>query len=140
MTVKLYRNNSDSRVVDKDITFIRDYDCILYNASSVTNIVLKLKNIPEGNYIYIPYLNRYYYIVDVVTDSQCCYVTCKCDVLKTYKDNIYGTEQMISRCETLRDNMLVDTAFNMSSDVTLYSRAFGDNVITNHFTYILGVI
>lgn len=140
MTVKLYNNNSENRVVNKNITFIQTYDCILYNSSSITNIVLKLKHIPEGNYLYIPYFGRYYYIVDIVTDSQSCYVTCKCDVLMSYKADIYGTEQLVSRCESLRDNMLVDTAFNMSADNVLYTINFGNNIITNHFTYILGVI
>lgn len=140
MTVKLYNNNSENRVVNKDILFIKNYDCILYNASSITNVVLKLKNIPEGNYIYIPYFNRYYYITDIVTDSQACYVTCKCDVLMTYKDNIYETEQLVSRCETLKSDMIADTAIPMSVDSVLYTTQFGDEVITNHFTFILGVI
>lgn len=140
MTVKLYNNNSANKVVDKDLTFIRNYDCILYNSSSVTNVVLKLKNIPDGNYLYIPYLNRYYYIVDVVTDSQACYVTCKCDVLNTYKNSIYGTEQLVTRCETLKEPSLVDTVMNMSNDTVLYTRAFGEQIITNGFTYVLGVI
>lgn len=140
MTVKLYKNRSVNKTVDKDIEFIANYDCILYNSSSITNVVLKLKHVPNGNYLYIPYFNRYYYIIDIVTDSQACYVTCKCDVLMSYKDNIYGTVQTVSRCETLKSDMIVDVAYNMSADTVLYTRSFGDSIITNHFTYILGVI
>lgn len=140
MTVKEYKNSSNSMEVNKDITFIMNHDCILYNSTSITSPVLKFKNIPTGNYLYIPYFNRYYFIVDIVTDNGCCYVSCKCDVLYTYKDNIYGTEQYISRCESLRDEMLVDTAFNMSADTVLYTRSFGNEIVTNHLTYILGVI
>lgn len=140
MTVKEYTNNSLYRKVNKDITYISTHDCTLYNSASIINPVLKFKNIPSGNYIYIPYYNRYYYITDIVTGSQCCYVYCKCDVLMSYQENIYDTEQLVTRCESLRDEMLVDTSFNMSTDTVLYTRAFGNEIVTNHLTYILGVI
>lgn len=140
MTVKEYLNTDDNRKVNKNLTFIATHDCILYNSTSITTPVLKFKHIPTGNYIYIPYFNRYYFITDVVTDNGSCYVSCKCDVLYTYRDSIYGTDQFITRCESLRDNMLTDTAFNMSVDTVLYTRSFGNEIVTNHLTYILGVI
>lgn len=140
MTVKEYNNTSQYNKVDKNITLITTHDCTLYNSVSILNPVLKFKNVPTGNYIYIPYYGRYYYITDVVTSNQCCYVYCKVDVLMTYKENIYGTVQMVSRCESLHDPMLVDTAINMGTDNAIYTRAFGNEIITNHFTYILGVI
>lgn len=140
MTVKLYNNNSPNKTVNKDITLIDTVDCILYDTTSILNPVIKLKNIPSCNYLYIPYLNRYYYITDIVTSNQSCYVSCKCDVLMTYKENIYNTNQLVIRSETFHDTMLVDTAYNMSTDNLLYTRSFGDVIVTNHFTYILGVI
>lgn len=140
MTVKLYNNNSDKKVVNKDLTLVETKDCILYDATNILNPVLKFKNMPSGNYVYIPYLDRYYYITDITLSNQACFVTCAIDVLYTYKNNIYNTVQYIERCENLRDTMLIDDRINMSVDSKIYTTSFGESIITNHFTYILGVI
>lgn len=140
MVIKFYKNNSPSNKIDKDIELVNTVsDGVLFDSSILTPTI-KLKNIPTGNYCYIPYLDRYYYVNDVVTGQQCCYVYCSIDVLNTYKGNIYNTSQFVARSETLRDSMLVDTSFNMSADNVLYTTSFGNEIFTNNFTYVLGVI
>lgn len=89
MELKIYNNNSNTNVLNKNITLI---DTLSFNLKSDTSIlqpILILKNYKSGNYCYIKELNRYYYITDIkVLNGGLYQLQLEVDVLMTYKDVI----------------------------------------------------
>lgn len=151
MKAKFYVNTAPSNKVDKTefITKVGTEDegkeLVLYMQSSVSNPVFKIHaDLIDSSVNYLKadatLGNRYYFIDDIVIDKGFKLVYCTVDPLMSFKDDIYGTVQMVNRCETKRDNMLVDSSIPMSVDSQFYTRSFGETLLTNHFTYILGVI
>lgn len=91
MKITFYTNNSDSKVVDKDITEIGSIEGKLTSSISVRNIQIMINgDIPlDANYVFIPELNRYYYIDNVdIQYNRMPIITLACDVLMTFKDEI----------------------------------------------------
>ena len=89
MELKIYNNNSNTNVLNKNITLI---DTLSFNLKSDTSIlqpILVLKNYTKGNYCYIKELNRYYYITDIrVLNGGLYQLQLDVDVLMTYKTEI----------------------------------------------------
>ena len=72
--------------------------CNIKSRSSIVNPFIELKTNPTAfNYCYIPSFNRYYYISDITFDSGLWLVTCRIDVLATYKTEIGNTSMYILR-------------------------------------------
>lgn len=92
MVVEFYNNSSDDKVVNKTITLVTEIDGTLKDNVNVFNPVLRLnKKIPmEVNYCYVPAFNRYYFINNINMDiTNNVIITLTCDVLMTFKDEIY---------------------------------------------------
>lgn len=142
MKISLYKNLSDSIKVNKELVEKRDIkDVKLYEPVDILNPTFEIEAFTGAenyNYIYFPYLNRYYH-ARVVLQNHKAIFSCNVDVLMSHSDSFMNTQQMINRCETKRDTMLVDSSIPMSVDGVLYTRRFGE-ALTNHFTYVLGVI
>ena len=89
MELKVYNNNSNTNVLNKNITLI---DTLSFNLKSDTSIlqpILILKNYQSGNYCYIKELNRYYYITDIrVLNGGLYQLQLEVDVLMSYKNEI----------------------------------------------------
>lgn len=89
MKLKIYNNNSNGNVINKNITLIKEIDFNLKSDNSILQPILILKNYTEGNYCYIEEFNRYYYINDVrVLKGGLFELHLNVDVLMTYKDII----------------------------------------------------
>jgi uncharacterized protein (DUF2147 family) len=73
----------------KEDTSITDPTFILRTQSKVL----------EGNYIYVPNLNRYYYINDYVVSHQRIYINCHVDVLMSFKNEIKQENVIVKRQE-----------------------------------------
>ena len=89
MELQIYNNNSNTNVLNKNITLVNTLDFSLKIDNSILQPVLILKNYSEGNYCYIKELKRYYYIRDIKLLSGGLYqLQLDVDVLMTYKDII----------------------------------------------------
>lgn len=111
LDIVLYNCSSDKRRVSKDLPndkIVATYsDATLKENTSVVNPTFKLSynqftlGIPNGfNYLYCPYLKRYYFINDVrYCKAGIVEIECHVDVLKTYEDAIRGHNAYIERCE-----------------------------------------
>ena len=89
MQLKIYNNNSNTNVLNKNITLVNTLDFSLKIDNSILQPVLILKNYSTGNYCYIEKFNRYYYITDIKLLTGGLYqLQLDIDVLMTYKDII----------------------------------------------------
>lgn len=99
-TLKLYKNNSENNVIDKDIvneTVINGYS---RSVVDMLNPVIELAGIElnEFNYCYVQELQRYYYIENITISPNGVYkLSLQVDVLKTYKDDILASSGLITK-------------------------------------------
>ena len=142
MTAILYNNVSDNREINKNITEITSIDLTLYLDTNVLNPVFKVKTFNNnGNYLYVPTLNRYYYINDYTLSNQCVYLHCSVDVLMSFKNQILNNTYLIKRNEFLKDNRLVDNEIPVSCKKQIVTQAVSDDFISQSIQcFILGVI
>ena len=93
MKLKIYNNNSNTNVLNKNITPVNELDFTLKSDNSIMQPILVLKNYTSGNYCYIDEFNRFYYINDVRLLNGGLYeLQLDVDVLMTYKDKIINAE------------------------------------------------
>ena len=89
MELKIYSNNSNTNVLNKNITLVDTLEFNLKIDNSILQPVLILKNYSQGNYCYIKEFKRYYYITDIKLLTGGLYqLHLDVDVLMTYKDVI----------------------------------------------------
>lgn len=103
MKAKLYFNNSDKRVVDKNLTQVKgDFYVEILDDSSVTNPVLKLqtsRGVLNANYLWLEDFHRYYYINDWTVSHGYIIINCHVDVLMTYAGEIRLQSCIVRRNE-----------------------------------------
>ena len=114
----LYKNQSDRKKINKNITEIVDITetfRIKENTSIINPTVILSretvgKRYASVNYAYIPMWNRYYFVDDIVVmNDTLLSLTMTCDVLMTYRDTVMATPQEIVRAEALNSELYIDT-------------------------------
>lgn len=102
MEIKLYKTVSERVRIVKQITDELVLTGSLRDQSSIITPTFALETNPIGyNYAYIPAFQRYYYIKNIVAvRKQLFQLQLKCDVLMSYKDEIYAMQALINREET----------------------------------------
>lgn len=121
MTAKLYFNKSDKRYVNKDLEAITyegsdHIDIEFKDDTSVVNPTFILRTqskVLTANYIYVPDLNRYYYINDYVVSHQRIFINCHVDVLMSYKSSLMSKNVIAKRSENRYNLYLPDDKFKM---------------------------
>ena len=89
MELKIYNNNSNNNILNKNITLVDTLEFKLKIDNSILQPVLILKNYSKGNYCYIKEFKRFYYITDIKLLTGGFYqLQLDVDVLMTYKDVI----------------------------------------------------
>lgn len=116
MNVTFSKNNSDKRYLNKTLSNPLNVTGVsLYDSTSVTNPVLKVSGGPSKianyNYVYIPDFNRYYYITDFTVENGYILVSCKVDVLMSYKTSIGACPCIVNRQEKKFNFYLNDNEF-----------------------------
>ena len=112
MTCTLYKNFSDSRKIDKELSLLKDVTIILKNENNILNPTIFIKNEDfdiSTNYIYIDKFNRYYYVDNVITNNgNLVTLDCSVDVLTSFKDKILEIVATVDRNENLSNGYLQD--------------------------------
>lgn len=142
MTAILYNNVSDNREINKNITEITSIELTLYLDTNILNPVFKVKTFNNnGNYLYVPTLNRYYYINNYTLSNQCVYLHCSVDVLMSYKNTILNSEVLVYRNEFIKDLRLQDTNMPISCKKQIQIEQISEQFINNGIgCYIIGVM
>ncbi len=117
MELQIYNNNSNTNVLNKNITLVSTLDFSLKIDNSILQPVLILKNYNSGNYCYIEKFKRYYYITDIKLLTGGLYqLQLEVDVLMTYKDIIMTNPISTSKIVKIPN----DVDFNGLYDFTQY--------------------
>lgn len=113
MQVELCQNRSENNIINKNVSLIDTASCTIKGPISVENPVLILdydSDLQDINYIRIAEFSRCYYITDIVNLTGHRYqITCKTDVLESFKENILGLTAIIDKQQTMGDtNLFLD--------------------------------
>ena len=144
MTIKTYRFLGDSRKVDKTLHSVSTYSnaAIVGDMSIQTpTILLQLNSFTDVinfNYIQIPELRRYYYVVETtIKEDGYVQIKCRVDVLKSFKNDILASTQYIDRQQNKCTYQLPDDMYNIKSNRNLTIKNFGNVIIEPNANFIL---
>ena len=115
MKLQIYNNNSNTNVLNKNITLVSTLDFSLKTDNSILQPVLILKNYISGNYCYIEKFKRYYYITDIKLLTGGLYqLQLEVDVLMTYKDVIMTNPISTSKIVKIPNDVDFSTLYDFS--------------------------
>ena len=144
MTIKTFRFLGDSRKVDKTIISVSTYsNAVIVGDMSILTPIISLQldsftDVINFNYIYIPELRRYYYVVDsTIREDGFVQIRCKVDVLKSFKNDILGSTQYIDRQQNKCTYQLPDGMYNIKSNRNLTIKNFGNVIIEPNANFLL---
>lgn len=109
----LYKNSAEPHRVDKQfhLTSVGSIFGIYRDNVSITSMAILIEyNKPiDFNYIYIPNLNRYYFVTEVTIVRTNLYeISLSIDILMSYKDGIKKLKGFIDRNEEFYDDDIID--------------------------------
>ena len=135
MTLTLFKNSSDNEVVDKSLETIESgVEFLLLDGCDEFSPVLTLSNrqtAREANYLYINEWGKYYYINDRNYENNgVLTISAREDVLMTFKDQIRGTTQIITRSSdpSVYNSMLEDSLFQAQSNPQIQQKILKTDV------------
>lgn len=146
MDATLYFNKSDKRYVDKELQAITydgsdHIDVEFKEDTSLENPTFILRTqskVLTANYIYIPDMNRYYYINDYTVSHQRIYINCHVDVLMSFKKEFKKENVIVARNEKLFDLYLDDNKYKVQDRTCVRTVRFPSGFTTRNL--ILGVV
>ena len=135
MTIKLYKNLSESIVVDKTLVEIGTLEGALRDPSSVTDptfsLYISVDDVSGVNYIKVEEWNRFYFVENIVSvNTDLWMFKCHVDVLSTYKSAIRGLTAIIARQQSkdFANLYLDDDKFLVNAQRMYWTKAFPNRV------------
>lgn len=112
MQVELCQNMSENNIINKTVSVVDTASCTIKGPLSVENPVLILdydSDLQDINYIRIAEFERSYYITDIVNLTGHRYqITCKSDVLESFKQDILALTAIVDKQQIANSNMYLD--------------------------------
>ena len=144
-TIQLYKNNSDRRVLSKNIYAIGGVrECkFLSDNISISSPSLLLEYNPKYitervNYVYIKDFSRYYYVTNMtVNTGGLCVLQCDVDVLMSFKTYIKQIKTTIARQEFINSPLFADNEYMVRVDHNIDRYVIGD--LTSQSAYYITV-
>lgn len=131
MTVIFYNNNSDKRVLNKNILEVKSVSAIAKGDIDIISptLILQYTDMTNINYCYISDLKRYYFIKNIrYISGQRIEIDMNIDVLMTYSENINKLTVNVLRYENISPTYLYDSRIPLFSDTTQKVIEFPDNI------------
>ena len=143
MDIKIYNNTSEKVKVGKTLINVRDISGELKEACDIINpvIIISGENLSSYNYLYIPVFNRYYFITDIkVIRNNLWEISCHCDVLETYKNEIKIQKAIVARQENKYNLYLNDPEWKVYTNKQVLTREFPSGFLDsgNYFLTVIG--
>ena len=124
MTVTFYKTNDDPRKLNKTLTSISTYKISLKDENNILNptLLFATLSIPAGtNYLYIKEFNRYYFITNTkIISNTLSEISCKVDVLYTYRDTINASTVVAERTSNKYNRYIPDTIPTLAKYRNIY--------------------
>jgi hypothetical protein len=131
MEIKLYYNSSDNRCIKKNITDEFLISGTLRESTSIVNPEITVVSINplRYNYCYIPLLQRYYYINNVISEKNGVWkLIMEVDPLMSFKNDILALKVVVSKQSSadngdeyiddgslVTDNLMFKTVYNFAN-------------------------
>lgn len=148
--INLYQNSAEVTRVDKEqfLVGVGTLSGALREECSMLtpSIVYQSADVPTFNYVYIPIFNRYYFVTSLSSVSKNVWrMELNCDVLMTYKEQIFQLQGVIGRQETDFNPLLVDNELPTQNNpivevIDIPSDAFNTKTTGIRHNYVITVI
>lgn len=113
----------------------------------LTPVIIMSANVTGKNYVHIPIFGRYYFITNITRlDNDRIEVSCKVDVLMSFKDDIAKLKIIATRSSNRYNQYLVDKAIAIENDYFPIVRRISDGLFQSNtlteadYTFALTVI
>lgn len=140
--IQLYQCTCESNRVDKT-EYLKLIDTIsgtMRDSISVTDMSIEIEYpIPTFNYVYIPLLNRYYFVDDMTAVVYGVWdVALSVDVLMSYKDTIKTLEAFVDRSQSNYNLKIIDNKLPLEKTETVEVDTVQNQLFVDNFgTYVL---
>lgn len=113
--------------------------CVLKSGTGVENPTFILQGVSpfDWNVAYCETFGRYYFVNDVTYVESTYEISCTCDYLASYKDEIIANTAYVTRSSSLFDEELSDTLFPTSASTTIQQALSSDFGFSNQGSIIL---
>ena len=130
MTITLYKNLSDKRNLNKNLTEIKTVSAIAKGDINIISPTLIIQYFStDFNYCYISELNRYYYVNSLtLLNGQRIQLDLSVDVLMSYKEEIKNLTVNVLRYENTTPTFLTDSRIPLYSDTVQKVIEFPENI------------
>lgn len=145
--VTFYNNKSDNRQVHKQITSIKTVVCEANDEMDIINPSIRIVydgDIISANYMYIPKLNRYYYITNIeIPNGNILVVSGHCDVLMSFWPYIKNCQCVAGRSTSNYDEYLDDPMISIKNTYRTETRRLSGEFTptaggSNHYVLSIG--
>lgn len=137
MTIEIYRNQSDERKVEKELTDKTELTGTFRNESSIYNPVVRVQwtqSANKINYMYIPAYDRYYYITDIVrVRDEIVDIKGRADVLMSFKDEILNMTGIVKRSANKWNLYLDDGSLKVYNNPIISTKEFPSGFTAREF-------
>lgn len=133
---RLYRNKSDDKRVDKELTSLNTVNIEFKDDTDILRPVIKVLNFPnavKANYCYLSAFDRYYFIREITASQQHLYMTLEIDPLYTYRSKIRGLNAIVKRQQTLCNYYLDDDHYKSLEYSRIQTKVFPYGFTKNAF-------
>lgn len=126
--ITLYKNKSDLKVMNKQLTKVKDiekYELFDIDVVTPTFILTYEPSIIDSNYLYYDKNKRYYYINEISRiDGGEVIIKCSVDVLMSFKTDILNCKATIDRNENERNGYLNDSSYKAYAYSQIVAKKF----------------
>lgn len=140
MAFEVKFGKSDKRINSTKIpTLSETVTCVLKSGTSVEKPTFILQAVSpfDWNVAYCETFGRYYFVNDVTYVESTYEISCTCDYLASYKDEILANTAYVTRSSSLFDEGLADTLFPTSASTTIQQALSSNFGFSNQGSIIL---
>lgn len=144
ITVNLYSFTKRENSTKRPSSGASNYNCVLIDDTSLMNPTFKLDigSNPIGkNYAYVADFDRYYFITYISSYHDFWFITCICDVLATYRNQIAAETHYVVRTAGAYDGYIVDNFYPTKADAIQIKQVASNPFAWNQgHSYVVGII
>lgn len=145
-TINFYSNNEETIVVNKTLSatpslvLTANLKYGLDLLKPILTVSTTLATVSQYNYVYIPELSRYYYVVGYKGVSNALVeISLECDLLMSWKDEFITSDCTIERNETRGNVYVSDSLFPVECRTQTVTKKF-PNALSNTASMVLVTI
>ncbi len=129
ITIDLYNVSDDNEKVNKTLGTAKEFtSSTIKEQTDVTNITLRIQttdNLSGYNYAYVSEYGRYYFIDKIETTPTGYWVlSCRCDVLMSFKTQLLDLKGTVTRSESLYNGYLMDSQYKAYAYRQIVTKTF----------------